>query len=132
MLAPVRAQKTRKLYTVSLQQKPKDRQTRNRTMYLRDVAISRMKTGLGGTTGNKGGVSIRFTYYNSSLCFVCSHFAAHQNQIKQRNDDFSQIYENTEFPQVFYFTFSKIFRMAIIFVYRWKIGRLFGKFKASF
>lgn len=64
------------------------------------MSVARVKTGLGGTAGNKGGVAMRFTYYNSSICFVCSHFAAHQNQIKQRNDDFRQIYESNEFPQV--------------------------------
>lgn len=66
------------------------------------MSVSRVKTGLAGTSGNKGGVALRFTYYNSSLCFVCSHFAAHQGQIKQRNDDFKQIYENTQFPMVGY------------------------------
>ena len=65
--------------------------------HIRDVCVSKSKTGLGGNAGNKGGVLIRFTYYNTSMCFVCSHFAAHQKEIKQRNDDFRQIYENSEF-----------------------------------
>ena len=64
---------------------------------IRDVCVARTKTGLGGTAGNKGGVLIRFVYYNTSLCFVCSHFAAHQKEIDKRNEDFRQIYENSEF-----------------------------------
>jgi len=65
--------------------------------YIRDVCVSKSKTGLGGNAGNKGAVLVRFVYYNTSMCFVCSHFAAHQKEIKQRNDDFRQTYENSEF-----------------------------------
>lgn len=63
----------------------------------RDVSVAKTKTGLGGAAGNKGGVLLRFVYYNTSLCFVCAHFAAHQKEIKQRNDDFRQIYEASQF-----------------------------------
>ena len=65
--------------------------------YIRDVCISKTKTGFGGTAGNKGGVLLRFIFYNTSMCFVCSHFAAHQKQIRERNEDFRQIYEQSEF-----------------------------------
>ena len=64
---------------------------------IRDVSVSKSKTGFGGTAGNKGAVLLRFIYYNSSMCFVCSHFAAHQKEIKQRNEDFRQIYEQSAF-----------------------------------
>lgn len=66
---------------------------------IRDVYITRTKTGLGGTAGNKGAVVLRFTYYNTSMCFVCAHFAAHQKEIRQRNEDFKQIYEQSEFTR---------------------------------
>ena len=75
---------------------------------IRDVCIARNKTGLGGAAGNKGGVLIRFIYYNTSMCFVCSHFAAHQKEIKQRNDDFRQIYESSEFVGQAVTTMAKI------------------------
>ncbi len=64
---------------------------------IRDVCVARTKTGFGGAAGNKGGVLLRFVYYNTSMCFVCSHFAAHQKEIKQRNEDFRQIYEQSDF-----------------------------------
>lgn len=64
---------------------------------IRDVCVSKTKTGFGGTAGNKGGVLLRFNFYNTSMCFVCSHFAAHQKEIRQRNDDFRQIYEQSAF-----------------------------------
>uniref|UniRef100_A0A0N5A741 phosphoinositide 5-phosphatase n=1 Tax=Parastrongyloides trichosuri TaxID=131310 RepID=A0A0N5A741_PARTI len=66
---------------------------------VKDIAIDTIKTGMGGTTGNKGSVSIRFTFYTSSFCFVCSHFAAGQSQIKERNDDFLTTIRGLKFPQ---------------------------------
>lgn len=55
------------------------------------MSVDSVKTGLGGTTGNKGGVGIRLRLYNSSLCFVCSHFAAGQSQYAERNSDYLDI-----------------------------------------
>ncbi|XP_054161531.1 synaptojanin-1-like [Oppia nitens] len=65
---------------------------------IRDVAIDQVKTGLGGAAGNKGGVAIRLLFYNTSLCFVCSHFAAGQNQFVERNADYSEITRKASFP----------------------------------
>jgi phosphatidylinositol-bisphosphatase len=48
---------------------------------IRDVATDLVKTGLRGAAGNKGGVAIRFSVYNSSIAFVCGHFAAGQSQV---------------------------------------------------
>lgn len=66
--------------------------------HIRDVAIDSVKTGLGGATGNKGAVAIRFVYKATSLCFVCSHFAAGQNQVAERNADFNEITRKMMFP----------------------------------
>ncbi|KAJ8368533.1 hypothetical protein SKAU_G00085610 [Synaphobranchus kaupii] len=66
--------------------------------FIRDVAVDTVKTGMGGATGNKGGVAIRMLFHSSSICFVCSHFAAGQSQVKERNDDYSEISRKLSFP----------------------------------
>ena len=59
-----------------------------------------MKTGLGGAAGNKGGIAVRFLYHSTSLCFICSHFAAGQSHVKERNSDFHEIAQKLTFPGV--------------------------------
>ncbi|CAM4730006.1 unnamed protein product [Leuciscus chuanchicus] len=66
--------------------------------FIRDVAVDTVKTGMGGATGNKGGVAIRMLFHTTSICFVCSHFAAGQSQVKERNDDYSEIARKLTFP----------------------------------
>uniref|UniRef100_A0A8C2SYS7 phosphoinositide 5-phosphatase n=1 Tax=Coturnix japonica TaxID=93934 RepID=A0A8C2SYS7_COTJA len=66
--------------------------------FIRDVAVDTVKTGMGGATGNKGAVAIRMLFHTSSLCFVCSHFAAGQSQVKERNEDFIEIARKLSFP----------------------------------
>lgn len=68
----------------------------------RDVATDSAKTGLGGATGNKGGVAIRFLYQSSSLCFVCAHLSAGQSQVNDRNSDYHEISRKICFPMVSY------------------------------
>lgn len=71
----------------------------------RDVAVDTVKTGMGGATGNKGGVAIRMLFHTTSICFVCSHFAAGQSQVKERNDDYNEITRRLSFPMVPIFLF---------------------------
>ncbi|XP_022371728.1 synaptojanin-1 isoform X3 [Enhydra lutris kenyoni] len=66
--------------------------------FIRDVAVDTVKTGMGGATGNKGAVAIRMLFHTTSLCFVCSHFAAGQSQVKERNEDFVEIARKLSFP----------------------------------
>lgn len=70
------------------------------TSVCRDVAVDTVKTGMGGATGNKGAVAIRMLFHTTSLCFVCSHFAAGQSQVKERNEDFVEIARKLSFPMV--------------------------------
>lgn len=49
-------------------------------------------------SGNKGGVAIRFSIKNSSLCFVCAHLAAGQSNYRERNEDYSEISRRLVFP----------------------------------
>ncbi|XP_077031541.1 synaptojanin-2 isoform X3 [Agelaius phoeniceus] len=64
----------------------------------RDVAIDTVKTGMGGKAGNKGAVSIRFQFYSTSFCFICSHLTAGQTQVKERNEDYKEITQKLSFP----------------------------------
>lgn len=66
--------------------------------FIRDVALDSVKTGFGGATGNKGASTIRFLFYNTSMCFVCAHFAAGQSQVSERNADYSEITRKITFP----------------------------------
>lgn len=68
--------------------------------FVRDVSAVAVKTGLGGAAGNKGAIAIRFVMYNTSMCFVCSHFAAGQSNVKERNNDFHEIANKITFPMV--------------------------------
>ncbi|GCB68204.1 hypothetical protein scyTo_0013796, partial [Scyliorhinus torazame] len=66
--------------------------------YIREVAVDRVKTGMGGKTGNKGGVAVRLQFYSSTLCFVCAHLTAGQSQVKERNEDYREIMQKLTFP----------------------------------
>ena len=43
--------------------------------------------------GNKGAALVSLQINDTSVCFVCSHFAAHQQNIERRNEDYRQIRE---------------------------------------
>ncbi|XP_074846408.1 synaptojanin-2 [Carettochelys insculpta] len=66
--------------------------------FIRDVAIDTVKTGMGGKTGNKGAVGIRFQFHSTSFCFICSHLTAGQTQVKERNEDYKEITQKLSFP----------------------------------
>ncbi|CAK9302037.1 unnamed protein product [Gordionus sp. m RMFG-2023] len=59
--------------------------------YIKDISVTKVKTGLGGTAGNKGGICVRFTCGSESYSFVCAHLAAGQSQVRERNSDFADI-----------------------------------------
>nr|XP_006007959.1 PREDICTED: synaptojanin-2 [Latimeria chalumnae] len=65
--------------------------------FIRDVAVDTVKTGMGGKTGNKGAVAVRFQLHSTSLCFVCSHLTAGQSQVKERNEDYKEITQKLSF-----------------------------------
>ena len=79
-----------------------------------------MKTGLGGATGNKGGVGIRFLVHSTSFCFLCAHLAAGQSQVNDRNEDYNEITRRMAFPMVgvhrYFFLKGIYLNLIIIFV----------------
>lgn len=64
---------------------------------VRDVETSIVKTGAGGTVGNKGGVAVRFKLHNTRMCFVCSHLAAGKSHVVERNQDMADIARRLDF-----------------------------------
>ena len=50
-----------------------------------------------GMMGNKGGVAIRLSLFDSSLCVVCAHLAAHRENVVGRNSDYRNIVNRTVF-----------------------------------
>ena len=43
-------------------------------------------------------VMILNSYYDSAMCFVCAHLAAHQENVSGRNADYRNIIERSVFP----------------------------------
>ena len=51
------------------------------------ISKKRIKTGMGGTTGNKGSCCINFDYENTSISVVCSHLSAGPKKSKNRQKE---------------------------------------------
>jgi len=46
--------------------------------FIDEVEMKQEATGIGGIFGNKGGLAVSFRCYNTRLCFVSAHLAAHR------------------------------------------------------
>ncbi|KAL1260996.1 hypothetical protein QQF64_008823 [Cirrhinus molitorella] len=73
--------------------------------FIRDIQVTYTRTGLYGYWGNKGGVSIRLSFYGHMLCFLNCHLAAHMNYASQRVDEFeyilnAQTFETKNTPRI--------------------------------
>ena len=66
---------------------------------VRNVAAQTVGTG-DFNLGNKGGVAIRLDYHRTSICFVCSHLAAHVEETKRRNQDYKEICSRLKFTNL--------------------------------
>ncbi|KAM6933761.1 inositol polyphosphate 5-phosphatase K-like [Xenentodon cancila] len=65
--------------------------------FIRDIQATYTRTGVFGYWGNKGGVSIRFSFYGHMLCFLNCHLAAHMNYVTERVDEFKYIMDMQTF-----------------------------------
>ncbi|XP_071754337.2 inositol polyphosphate 5-phosphatase K [Centroberyx gerrardi] len=65
--------------------------------FIRDIQTTYTRTGIFGYWGNKGGVSVRFSFYGHMVCFLNCHLAAHMNYALQRVDEFEYILDTQDF-----------------------------------
>eukprot|EP00002_Diphylleia_rotans_P000038 TRINITY_DN10019_c0_g1_i1.p1 TRINITY_DN10019_c0_g1~~TRINITY_DN10019_c0_g1_i1.p1 ORF type:complete len:592 (+),score=101.75 TRINITY_DN10019_c0_g1_i1:86-1861(+) len=65
--------------------------------HLSSVQVDLAAVGIMGLMGNKGGIAIRFKLFESTLCFLNSHLAAHQENFQRRNEDFHEISRRIRF-----------------------------------
>ena len=57
-----------------------------------EFGLAECRTGaMGGKLANKGGVAIGMKLFDSTICFVNSHLAAHQEFMERRNKDWEEI-----------------------------------------
>lgn len=61
------------------------------------IASNSVGVGVMGMMGNKGGVSVRLQFYDSTFCFVCTHLAAHRENVAGRNADYLNVFQKTSF-----------------------------------
>eukprot|EP01084_Bolivina_argentea_P299747 516719_1 len=61
------------------------------------IMSSKCASGLFDIAGNKGGVGIRFEIFDTSICFICCHLAAHKGNVKGRNEDYHKIIQKLTF-----------------------------------
>jgi len=67
------------------------------TAVIRNVEATKCKTGLRGMSGNKGAVSVRLEYHDTSFCFITAHMAAGHANMDERNADYRTIVNGLHF-----------------------------------
>jgi len=53
--------------------------------------VDSVATGIANRFGNKGGVGLSFTLFDTSFCFITAHLAAHIENVMDRNNDYEKI-----------------------------------------
>ncbi|KAJ9563693.1 hypothetical protein OSB04_008853 [Centaurea solstitialis] len=68
--------------------------------FFRNPNVSCVGCGIIGCLGNKGSVSVRFHFYETSFCFICGHLASggREGDERNRNSNASEILSRTTFP----------------------------------
>ncbi|CAO1622405.1 unnamed protein product [Jaminaea pallidilutea] len=67
--------------------------------HVRSVEATSRKTGLKGMSGNKGGVAIRLSFYDTTFCFTTAHLAAGHANFEERNQDYWTISRGLTFQR---------------------------------
>ncbi|GFR43882.1 hypothetical protein Agub_g5011, partial [Astrephomene gubernaculifera] len=62
-----------------------------------EVATANVACGVMGVGGNKGAVAVSMSVFRRRVMFVCSHFAAHQERVDERNDNYNKIVRTLHF-----------------------------------
>jgi len=68
-----------------------------RQQHVVEIGVSKLGIGIMGHGGNKGAVAVRFRIHDTSFCFVCTHLAAHRNNVEGRNKDVETILQKLHF-----------------------------------
>ena len=66
--------------------------------HVRNVQTTLAATGVFGMVGNKGACAVRLEVFDTSLCFVVAHLAAHQEAVEARNQNVRDINLKAQFP----------------------------------
>ncbi|KAI7748983.1 hypothetical protein M8C21_033900, partial [Ambrosia artemisiifolia] len=68
--------------------------------FFQNPSVSCVGCGIMGCLGNKGSVSVRFQFHETSFCFVCCHLAsgAREGDERIRNSNAAEILSRTCFP----------------------------------
>ncbi|XP_029699681.1 inositol polyphosphate 5-phosphatase K-like isoform X5 [Takifugu rubripes] len=65
--------------------------------FIRDIRATYTRTGIFRYWGNKGGLSVRMSFYGHTLCFLNCHLAAHMQYALERVDEFEYIMDTQTF-----------------------------------
>lgn len=69
------------------------------TSAVTDLRTGTVTAGMLGVMGNKGAVGISLYLHDSPICFVCTHLAAHRNNVSARNDNYYKVLHNMSFSK---------------------------------